>query len=58
VRHALITIAMASFYLSSATARAPHAAAARRRVLLACGGPAGPSLLLLRLRRTIGGTPR
>jgi len=53
-RHVLLLAGMAAFYLSSPTARLPHAALARQRVLTTAGDLAHPTLAVLRGRREIG----
>lgn len=57
-RHALILAAMSAYYLSAPTARLPHAALARERVLAAAGDLAGPTLAVMQSRRKLAGGPR
>ena len=49
-RHAAILAAMSAHYLSVPTARLPHAAPARERVLAAAGDLAAPTLAVMRSR--------
>ncbi len=53
LQHAMILVGMASHYLTAPEAQLPHAVLARSAVLDAIGGFAGPTMLVLRLRRTV-----
>ncbi len=52
-QHALILAGMASHYLSAHEAQLPHATLAKSAVLDAIGELAGPTMLVLRLRRVV-----
>jgi tetraprenyl-beta-curcumene synthase len=52
-QHAMILAGMASHYLSAQEAQLPHAKLAKSAVLDAIGDLAGPTMLVLRLRRAV-----